>query len=65
MKFSNKTCVITIFPYKARFNVLVLKTLEERRVSGGMLETFKILKDFDKVDADIAFLALDQDQLIT
>ena len=30
-----------------------------------MLETFKILKGFDKVDADSAFLALEQDQART
>ena len=49
-------------PYEARLKALGLTTLEERRIHGDMLETFKILKGFDKVDADSAFLALDQDQ---
>ena len=52
-------------PYEARLSALGLTTLEERRTRGDMLETFKILKGLDKVDADSAFLALEENQART
>ena len=37
-------------PYEERLRRLNLTTLEERRERGDMIETFKILKNFDKID---------------
>ena len=38
-------------PYEERLRRLHLPSLEDRRIRGDMIETFKILKGFDQVDA--------------
>ena len=42
-------------PYEERLKRLNLTTLEERRKRGNMIETFKIMRNFDKIDASNFF----------
>ena len=42
-------------PYEERLKRLNLTTLEERRKRGDMIETFKIMRNFDKIDASNFF----------
>ena len=42
-------------PYEERLRRLNLPSLEDRRWRGDMIETFKILKGFDEVDASKFF----------
>ena len=41
--------------YEERLKLLNLTTLEERRKRGDMIETFKIMRNFDKIDASNFF----------
>ena len=50
---------ISKLPYKDRLQFLGLTTLEQRRTRGDMIETFKIIKGYDIVRANGAFLDLD------
>ena len=43
-------------PYEDRLKALGLTTLEQRKIRGDIIETFKILKGYDKVRAGDAFL---------
>ena len=54
---------LTNHPYGDRLKFLGLTTQEQRRTRGNMLETFKMLKGYDKVEADSAFLELDGNHL--
>ena len=42
-------------PYELRLQRLGLTTLERRRIRGDLIETFKILKDIEKVDKEQFF----------
>jgi hypothetical protein len=41
--------------YESRLKVLGLTTLHQRRIRGDLIETFKILKGYEKVDASLFF----------
>ena len=53
---------LTHLSYKDRLSSLGLTTLEARRRRGDMIETFKILKGFDRVGDQEGFLKLNTDE---
>jgi len=43
--------------YEERLRVLGITSLEERRIRGDLIQVFRIVKGFDKVDLGTCFLS--------
>jgi hypothetical protein len=51
--------------YEERLKELGITTLEERRHQSDMVQTFKILHGYERVDCDKLFVRADQTNLTT